>query len=61
MVEATFDSCRDALEGVGEGIWLKSKKESVSGSRHWLVKDGGMFITGRIAVAIGSDYRRERE
>jgi len=64
MAEAALEGCRDTLEGVGEGSWLKSKKASDSGSRHWLLKDDGMVMAGWIAVAMrcggGGDDGKEK-
>ena len=45
-VDVVFEGCREMVGGVGEGSWLKSKRESASGSKHWLVllKFDGMVI-----------------
>ena len=46
MAEAALDGCLEMVGGVGEGSWLKSKSESVSGSKHWLAfpKFDGMVM-----------------
>lgn len=40
MVDATLEGgiCDDELAGAGEGIALKSTRESMSGSKHWFGK-----------------------
>jgi hypothetical protein len=47
---AVFEEGEDCTRGVGEGIWLKSKKESMSGSPHWLLYDGVMAKEERVAA-----------